>query len=222
MCRLTCLTCALCLLVLQACHLVRGAAPSAAVVGAGVNGLLAAIELKHRGWNVTVFEKATIVLPIIPTINLNGINYEYYNQAIFSSATFVNSGPDPALLDFANKYQQVLLPWTPSGSQLYYDTVTGPQPYPAVWAPFFETASGETELAQQLAEALDLINSLGANLTTQQTLLYPDETILEWSDGGDLPAYSGIAETWWYAVRACSCIIHMYLQPGVSPGFSLN
>ena len=28
---------------------VLGAAPSAAVIGAGVNGLLAAIELKHRG-----------------------------------------------------------------------------------------------------------------------------------------------------------------------------
>lgn len=171
-----------------------------------------------------MFERANTVLPIIPSIELNGINYEYYNHAIFSSATFEKSGSNPALVQFASKYQQELLPWAPASNQLYYDTASGQQPYPAVWATFFESQAGKIELAQQLAEALELLN-LGTNVTTpadfiEAGITYPNETFVQWADRVDLPAYSGISDTWWYAVCADPCVECMCWSNATAPSSS--
>ena len=47
--------------------------PSAAVVGAGEHGLIAAVELQNRGFNVTVFEKSGTAVPILNTVQLDHI-----------------------------------------------------------------------------------------------------------------------------------------------------
>lgn len=103
------------------CRPLPSSGKSVAVIGAGVHGLLAALELKLRGWDITVYEKAGEILPIIPSINLNGINYEYYSQAIFSPATFEGTGPNPSLARFAQHYGQGLpQPFAASGRLLYW------------------------------------------------------------------------------------------------------
>ncbi len=53
-----------------------------AVVGAGPHGLIAALELTQLGHSVTVFEKETVELPIIQSLELNSVVYEYLGQAL--------------------------------------------------------------------------------------------------------------------------------------------
>ena len=201
------------LLCLAACKTLVCSAQSAAVVGVGVHGLLAAIELKQRGWNVTIFEKEADILPVVPSINLNGINYEYYSQAIYSPATYEGIGSNPALVRFATAYNQSLpQPWEASGihNTLYYDTVTGPVPFPPVWAPVLESPQGGMAVAQQLAEAVALLREVGTNASVPADLIdsgvaEANESVLQWAQRNDLPAYAGITEVWWNAVRATKC-----------------
>ena len=206
----------LCCLSVVVCSSVVRSQQHIAVVGAGVHGLLAAIEVKQRGWDVTVFEKESEILPIIPTLDLNGVNYEYYSQSIYSSATFEKSAPNPALLTFASKYNQTLMPWTASAMQhtLYYDTVRGPAPYPAVWEPYFTSVSGVQELVQDLAEAIALLRDVGTNSSVPADLVEAglaeyNASILDWAQQVQLPAYSSATEVWWYAV---GIYIHPWLE----------
>ena len=54
------------------CRLGLCSGQTAAVTGAGVHGLLAGLELKQRGWAVDVYEKEPDILPVVPSITLNG------------------------------------------------------------------------------------------------------------------------------------------------------
>lgn len=186
-----------------------------AVIGAGVHGLLAAIECKQRGWNVTVYEKEPDLLPIIPSININGINYEYYSQTIYSSATYEKQAPNPALLKFASTYNQTIGPWTASAAEhtLYYDTDGGPAPYPSVWAHYFTSESGVLDLVQQLAEAVTILREVGTNASVPTDLIEvgivaSNQSIVQWEQQVGLPAYSTGTEVWWYAV----CSAHHFGQ----------
>lgn len=156
---------------------------------------------------MTVYEKESDLLPIIPSININGINYEYYSQTIYSSATYEKSAPNPALLKFATIYNQTFGPWTASAAEhtLYYDTVGGPTPYPSVWSQYFTSSSGVQDLVQQLAEGIGILREVGTNITVPADLIEAgivnfNQSIVQWQQQVDLPAYSSGTEVWWYAV----------------------
>ena len=189
------------------CQPLPASANSVAVIGAGVHGLLAALELKLRGWEVTVYEKEDVILPIIPSIKLNGINYEYYSQAIFSPATFEGTGPNPSLARFAERYSQALpQPFAASGRSLYYDTTLRHVPYPPVLDPYFASPIGPEALAEQLAEAVVLLQGVGTNASIPADVVEAgiadyNETIVQWAQRTDLTAFADLAQTWWYAVR---------------------
>lgn len=221
--QLICLICWLCAYLYQPAECAQ---PHIAVIGAGVHGLLAASEVKLRGWDVTVFEKEADILPVIPTLSLNGINYEYYSQAIYSSATFQHNGPNPSLNAFASRFNQTLVPWTASAIQhtLYYDTVKGPLPYPVVWESFFASPAGRQELVMQLAEAINLLNEVGTNASIPADLIDSglvngSESILQWAQQVDLPAYSDVAQVWWYAAE---CLLPAPLSAAIRLNMDLT
>ena len=75
-----------------------GSDTSVAVVGAGPHGLVAALELKQLGYNVTVFERETVILPIVESLQIDSIVYEYLGQALLPAANTNGSGHHPRYL----------------------------------------------------------------------------------------------------------------------------
>lgn len=112
------------------CIVLIGAAtakPSAAVVGAGEHGLIAAVELQKRGYDVTVFEKGSTAVPILNAVALDHI-YDYLQVAAYPYVNSSNSGSSvSSLAAFAAKYKQrmELLPASTARSHVAFDSVLG-------------------------------------------------------------------------------------------------
>lgn len=60
---------------------------SFAIIGGGVQGVLAAVELSRQGKSVTLFEKSAAVLSTDPVIELDGILYDWLSLAALPAAT---------------------------------------------------------------------------------------------------------------------------------------
>ena len=101
-------------------------APSAAVVGAGEHGLIAAVELQNRGFDVSIFEQNGTAVPILNTVQLDHI-YDYLSVGVYPSETFNGSGTVPSLAAFAAKYHQQLelLPGSRGPRCVYFDSTQG-------------------------------------------------------------------------------------------------
>lgn len=109
-------------------------APTAAVIGAGEHGILAAVELQNRGYDVTVFEKEASAIPIANTVQLDGI-YDYLSAAVLPSGNLNGSGTIKSLATLAFKYNQSLdfLPAGLVSNFRSFDSVEGVTVYPPTW-----------------------------------------------------------------------------------------
>ena len=81
---------------------------SAAVVGAGEQGIVAAVELQRRGYNVTVVEKQDSIVPVLNSVNISQQIYDYLSVTLLPAATFNGSGTLRSLQDFAARYNQAV------------------------------------------------------------------------------------------------------------------
>ena len=169
-----------------------------AIVGAGVSGLTAAVNLQQRGWNVTVFERANQLLPIVQTVTINDIVYDYLSQALLPVP--VNGEPSStALGQLAERYQQPFEPFELTANTVSFDTITGVSPVPPPFQPFFTSAEGQEDLLEQLAEGWRLIQRLGKYQPTPEGaveagLVEPNQTYAEWALQANLTAFTGISE----------------------------
>lgn len=116
--------------ILVSCSLTisaAAAARTAAVVGAGEHGLIAAVELQNRGYDVTVFEKSGVAVPILNSVKLDDI-YDYLQVAAYPYVNSSNKGSSvPSLAAFASKYHQQmeLLPASTALNHIAFDSVLG-------------------------------------------------------------------------------------------------
>ena len=180
---------------------VPGPAPSVAVVGAGAQGVVAALELNDRGFNVTLFDKAPIILPIVDSIELHGFVYEYLSQLLLGGATTQGFGPPATVVALARRYQQPLEPFPASANPLFYDSSTGLNSLPSFWLPYLATPAGQQNLLQQLAagfailQQLDAVNPTPAGVLGLGIVASANQTFGDWAAQAKLPAFTGLLES---------------------------
>ncbi len=170
-----------------------------AVVGAGPHGLIAALELTQLGHGVTVFEKETIELPIIQSLELNSVVYEYLGQALLPAANSHGSGPPAALLNFAEKYGQPLEPLPAAITTLSFDSVAGVNPVPSSWLPFLTDAADQLELLQELAAGYAVLLELESfqpnpSGVVDSGVAFSNQTFADWAQEISLPAFTDLIE----------------------------
>lgn len=168
---------------------------SVAIVGAGPHGLVAALKLKQLGFNVTVFEKEQMILPIIESPVINGVVYDYLSQALLPAASTNGSGPPSVLLNFAERYGQPLEPLLTASTS--FDSVAGVNPIPSTWLPFLADPSGPTALLQQLAAGYAVLRELddfrlSPSGALESGIVLPNQTFAEWADDLSLPAFTDL------------------------------
>ncbi len=176
-----------------------GNSANIAVVGAGPHGLIAALELAQLGHSVTVFEKETVVLPIIQSLELNSVVYEYLGQALLPAANSHGSGPPAALLSFAEKYGQPLEPLPAAITTLSFDSVVGVNPVPSSWLPFLADAADQLELLQELAAGYAVLLELESFPPNPSGVLdsgvaASNQTFADWAKEISLPAFTDFIE----------------------------
>ncbi|KAK9834548.1 hypothetical protein WJX74_004294 [Apatococcus lobatus] len=173
-----------------------GRLPHVAVIGAGPQGVVAALELGARGCNVTLFEKETIILPIVETIQLDGFVYEYLSQLLIGGATFSGFGPPEVVSAFASKYGQPLEPLPASNVSLYFGSGPGLTTVPSFWLPLLATPDGRQTLVQQLAAGVAILQQLDAAEPTPAGVLQlgivasPSQSFTDWAAQTKLPAFT--------------------------------
>lgn len=180
---------------------VPGPAPSVAVVGAGAQGLIAALDLSDRGFDVTLFERETTILPIVESTDLNGFVYEYLSQLLLGGATANGFGPPASVVALALRYQQPLEPLPASANPLFYDSLSGLNALPSFWLPYLATPDGQQSLLQQLAAGFIIFQQIGTVNPTPAGILQlgivtsANQTFGEWSAQVKLPAFTDFVES---------------------------
>lgn len=136
---------------------------TAAVIGAGEHGLIAAVELQSRGYNTTVFESESSVVPIFNSVKLGEVYYDYLSIGLMPSGHFHGSETTPVLAKFAAAYNHFAeaFPAALTRNFLSLDSVTGTLQVPSFWA-------------SQLGKLLTLLcPQVHAHLPSQLALLLP-------------------------------------------------
>ncbi len=174
-------------------------ASNIAVIGAGPHGLVAALELKQLGYNVTVFEKETVQLPIIESLRIGSVVYEYLSQAVLPAENPDGSGPPAVLSSFAQKYGQPLEPLPAAEFTLSFDSVAGVNPVPSSWLPFLVDPADQQELLQELAAGYAVLLELEGfqpNPTgvLESGVATPNQTFADWAKDLALPAFTDVIE----------------------------
>lgn len=172
-----------------------GSDTTVAVVGAGPHGLVAALELTQLGYNVTVFERETVILPIVESLQIDSVVYEYLGQALLPAANTDGSGPPPALLDFAEKYGQPLEPLPAAVTTLSFDSIAGVNSVPSSWLPLLATAADQLELLQELAAGYAVLLDLESfppspSGVLESGIAEANQTFADWANNLALPAFT--------------------------------